>query len=486
MNSIKMDLTNYYNQQRLVESKTKFKRIFFYHICGTGMGAAACLLKDAGFVVEGGDHNYGPPMSDYLQRSGIKCYQLDDIDGEFLKGFDLIVVGNIVAGRGDTARMIEQLGVPFASFPAVLGAFILSSIPNVVGLAGTHGKTTTTYLALQVFRNLGENPGHLVGGVIEGEESAAVGEGKYFFIESDEYETAYFEKFSKFRNYSLNHLVLTSLEFDHAEFFADIEAIKEQFNYILPTLQGQLIFNALYSAIRDLKYDGDVIWYGVNQEHGPYIMHQDSKGSQFVIQWQDKELVFKTNLIGRHNIENLSAVILFALSQGFKYQDVQRAVSNLSLVKRRQEERGYYRGLLVIDDFAHHPRAVDVTLEGLRVKYSDKKMLVVFGASSATARSNIFQQEFAKSLLHADEVIVIEPERNTTVKGARNLDCNFICQFLQQQGISANLVRGTDEIIAAIDKFVESVDNPSKYICVVLSNSNCSGLWESRFVENIN
>lgn len=445
------------------------------------MGAAACLLKQAGYSVEGGDHNYGPPMSDYLKRSGVVCHMLDELDQSYLRQFDLIVTGNIVAGAGPEARMIERLGVPFASFPAVLGALVLEDIPNVVGLAGTHGKTTSTYLMAQLFENLGERPGYLVGGVIEGREASTPGEGKYFFIESDEYETAYFEKYSKFRNYCLNHLVVTSLEFDHAEFFKDIEAIKLQFNMVMNEIKGSFIFNSHYPAIKDLEIKNHpVMWYGVDTKQGPVIVTMTEKGSTFNLIYNETNYEFSTNIVGKHNIENLSACILYAFSEGFKYEEIQRAINDLKMVKRRQEVRGRYKGALVIDDFAHHPKAVEATLDGLKIQYPDKKMVVVFGASSATARSDLFQQEFTEALKIADQTILITPEHDTSVSYANNLNCEEMSDELINLGVPTTVATGLENILKQIDASVgENV------LLVVLSNSNCSGLWESRFVEEI-
>lgn len=476
-----MDLKNYYNMDLLQRNSNSINKVFFYRVCGTGMGAAACLLKQAGFEVEGGDHNFGPPMSDYLFNSGVKCHLISDIDFKYLKQFDLIVVGNIVAGKGEEAREIEKLEVPFSSFPSVLGALFLEKIPHVVGIAGTHGKTTTTYLASQLFKNLGENPGYLVGGVIEGEEAAFPGDGKYFFIESDEYETSYFEKFSKFRNYCLNHMVITSLEFDHADIFADMQAINDQFNFVLPKIDKSLILNRDYHEISTLNLpDITTLWYGEQSSTGPMITSMDSKGTTFVIKYEAEKYGFKTNIVGKHNIENLTSIILYALTQNFTQSEIQKGIENLKMVKRRQEVRGTYKGATVIDDFAHHPKAVDVTLETLKVQYPDKKMIVVFGASSATARSDLFQKEFSVAFSSADEVIVVKPSADTNVKGAKNLDSELLSQKLRELGLVSLVTSNLEQLIEAIDDRV--TDNS---LLVVLSNSNCAGLWESRFADEI-
>ena len=182
-----MKHSNYLDKEQLLLKKQSIKKIFFYRICGTGMGAAAILLKEAGYIVEGGDTQFKPPMSDYLKSTQIPLIDLLDVDSEYLRGFDLIVVGNVVSKKSPDAQLIESLGVNFCSFPASLGAFILKE-RKVVGISGTHGKTTTTYLMSQVFKNLGFNPGYFIGGVLNEGPCANLGNSDYFFIESDEYD----------------------------------------------------------------------------------------------------------------------------------------------------------------------------------------------------------------------------------------------------------------------------------------------------------
>ena len=217
-----MNLTNMIEGDELLAQKNKFTKVFFYRICGTGMGACACILKEAGFEVEGADATFSPPMSTYLESTGIPCHPLDKVDKEFLQQYDLIVVGNSVPRVSDHASLIEECGVPFTSFPSVLGAYILKE-KNVIGIAGTHGKTTTTFFMTQLLENLGKKPGYFVGGIIDNRPPSTAGQDDFFVIESDEYDSAYFQKYSKFRLYELNSMILTSLEFDHADIYNSIE-----------------------------------------------------------------------------------------------------------------------------------------------------------------------------------------------------------------------------------------------------------------------
>src|SRR5690606_14691207 len=243
---------------------------------------------------------------------------------------------------------------------------------NVIGIAGTHGKTTTTYFATQIFEKLNTNPGYFIGGVIEGRQSARLGDGRYFFIESDEYDSGYFEKCSKFQSYEIDHLILTSLEFDHADIFCDLEAIKKEFRHLLQKITAGVIYCCDYLATNDLRDEfitkrPELYWneYGSKTKLGPKIERATENETIFSIHGE----TYKTNVIGFHNILNLSSVILFARREGFSLHQIQESITDLKMVRRRQELRGYYRAIPVIDDFAHHPRAVSLTLDAIKSKY---------------------------------------------------------------------------------------------------------------------
>ena len=458
------------------------KRVFFYRICGTGMGAAACLLRQKGYHVEGGDNVFYPPMSTYLKQSGIPCHQLTELTPEFLQQFDLIVVGNVVPRGSADAQLIEGLGVPYMSFPRAIGELVLKDIPNVVGIAGTHGKTTTTYLITQLFENLGMNPGYLIGGVLEGRAPAQLGSGDYFFIEADEYDSAYFEKISKFRLYQLNHMILTSLEFDHGDIFKDIEAIKDQFRVVMGQIKGTVIVTEDYPAANELveEFSGSYSRFGEQSNVGPQIESADHLGTNFRLKLGAQSVAFQTNLVGKHNILNLSGAILFAIQQGIAVDKIRLAITDLKMVKRRQELRGSYRKALVIDDFAHHPRAVQMTIEAIHGKYPEKQLVVVLEPNSATARSNLFQKEFAQSLMGADLVIMARPKLHTTIKHLQDLDCQQIVDQLNQRKVRAYLANQLDQLRTLIDQNVNV-----ETVLLILSNGTCLGLWESDFVDEL-
>ena len=479
-----MDLANLISQEDLINRRSEFKKIFFYRICGAGMGPAAVLLKQAGFSVEGADSAFYPPMSTYLETTKIPLHKLEIVNEEFLKQYDLIVVGNSVSGKIEAGRMIERSGVPFTSFPSAIGSLVLKE-KNVVGIAGTHGKTTTTYFLTQLLEKLGQNPGYLIGGIIEGREPAKLGD-KYFVIESDEYDSAYFHKVSKFRFYELNHMILTSLEFDHADIFSSLEKIEDEFRAAIPKIDNTLIFNKDYPSALKLyeEFKGDKkkkwIFYGDNAASGPFDIINTETGSNFSVMWNDQKIKFETSAIGTHNVLNIASCILFLLEEKFEISKIQDAVKNLEMVKRRQEIRGTYKGMTVIDDFAHHPRAITVTIEAIKARFKDKKIITIFEPISATARSSIFQNEFRDSLAISDKVILAAVTIPTTAIGQKDLDVKKLSQEIGEKGLPSSLVVNLEELRASIDEFAEE-----NAVLLVLSNRTCLGLWESSFVQEL-
>lgn len=477
-----MNLDNMIEAEKLLELKDKINKVFFYRICGTGMGACACILKEAGFQVEGADQSFSPPMSTYLESTGIPCHPLENVNKEFLKQYDLIVVGNSVPRNSEHAKLIEECGVQFTSFPSILGSYVLKD-KEVIGLAGTHGKTTTTYFITQMLEALGEDTGYFIGGILNDRPPSRIGKSKFFVIESDEYDSAYFQKYSKFRLYELNAMVLTSLEFDHADIYDSVEDIEKEFEAVFPKLSHEIIGNDEYPSIHKLKDKYSTLnWkiYGQNSELGPKNILTTNEGSEFDIVLNDKNIRFKTDIVGLHNVLNISACILVLSTYGFESEKLQEAVKHLSLVKRRQEVRGNYKGAIVIDDFAHHPRAIKLTIDAIKTKYNNKKIITIFEPVSATARSSVFQNEFKESLLNSDSVIIAQSSIQTTVHDSKNLDCELLVKEIAQEGIRSYCTNDLNDLRARIDS---EVDDQS--VLLVLSNRTCIGLWESDFVKEL-
>jgi UDP-N-acetylmuramate: L-alanyl-gamma-D-glutamyl-meso-diaminopimelate ligase len=478
-----MDLSNLISQEDLIKSRGQIKKVFFYRICGAGMGPAAVLVKQAGFDVHGADSAFYPPMSTFLETTGIPLFKLDQVTPEFLKQYDLIVVGNSVSGKAEAARMIEKVGVPFTSFPSALGSLVLKE-KNVVGIAGTHGKTTTTYFMTQLLEKLGQNPGYLVGGIIEGREPAKLGD-KYFVIESDEYDSAYFHKISKFRLYEMKNMILTSLEFDHADIFSSVEKIEDEFRDVIPNMKSTLIFNQEYPSAMKLhkEYAGknpaqEWFLYGDKSEIGPHNVKTFENGSSFSLKWKGEMIPFNSSVVGNHNVLNIASCVIYLLAEGFKVSDIQTATVEIGMVKRRQEVRGKYKEMVVIDDFAHHPRAITVTLDAIRARFNNKKIITIFEPISATARSAIFQNEFRDSLALSDKIIIAKASIPTTALGGKDLDVDLLAKEISDLGKPTVCVSTLEDLRATIDKFTDKDS-----VLLVLSNRTCLGLWESDFVQ---
>ena len=325
----------------------------------------------------------------------------------------------------------------------------------------------------------------MIGGIIEGRNPSELGD-KYFAIESDEYDSAYFHKISKFRLYEMKHLILTSLEFDHADIFASVEKIEDEFRDVIPKMKT-LIFNQEYPSAMKLykEYHGKnpaQKWflYGDKSEIGPFDVETFETGSTFSLKWKGEKISFKSSIIGQHNVLNITSCLIFLLAEGFKVVDVQNAVANIGMVKRRQEVRGKYKGMTVIDDFAHHPRAITVTLEAIRAQFKNKKIITVFEPISATARSSIFQNEFRDSLGASEKVIIAKAEIATTALGGTDLDSDKLTKEINQKNHATVCVSKLDDLRKAIDTFAEP-----DAVLLILSNRTCLGLWESSFVQEL-
>lgn len=479
-----MDLQHLISQEDLIRRRNEIKKVFFYRICGAGMGPAAVLMKQYGYQVEGADSAFYPPMSTYLESTGIPLHKLENATPDFLRRYDLIVVGNSLSGKSEQARMIEKTGVPFTSFPAALGALVLKE-RQVIGVCGTHGKTTTTFFLTQLLENLGEEPGYLVGGTIEGRDPARLGKSPYFPIEGDEYDSGYFHKISKFRLYELKHMILTSLEFDHADIFPNVEKIEDEFRDVLPKLTGQIVMNLEYPSAKKLwdEYRGKTpaknwIAYGPGSEVGPFDIESFENGSRFRLKLAGQDEVFESQVVGGHNVLNLAACLILMHAEGVSAERLRKAAVHMGMVKRRQEVRGHYKGAVVVDDFAHHPRAITVTLEAIRARFKGKRVITVFEPVSATARSSVFQNEFRDSLADSDVVIIAKPDIATTALGSNDLDGKKLAIEIAARGRVALCVSTLAPLREAIDSMVKEGD-----VLLILSNRTCLGLWESDFVQ---
>ncbi len=448
-----------------------------------GMGTCAILMKESGKQIAGADNAFFPPMGNYLKDQNIECFNLSEVTEDLLKDYDLIVVGNSVGRNSDDARMLEETGIPFTSFPCLLGELVLKD-RTVVGIAGTHGKTTTTYYLTQILDFLGEDPGYLVGGVLLDRPPAAIGKGKFFVIESDEYDSAYFQKIAKLRQYHIDQLVLTSLEYDHADIYPTLQSIEDEFSEVMPKIT-HFIGNSDYSSVVNVsKKTSEIptLYYGANSEIGPQNVQTSEGKTTFELTYNNKTLNFETSMIGFHNILNITSCILFCFQNGFNYEQIKDAVKNLSNVKRRQEYRGKYKESFVIDDFAHHPTSVELTISAIEKKYPGKKIFTVIEPSTSTSRSTAFQESFIDSFKNASAVIVANPKLNTNAKQFENLDYKKLAEDIHN---SFDIPTWATSELSELRKYIDDLANEES-VFLIMGNRTILGLWESDFVSELN
>ena len=348
-------------------------------ICGTFMGSLALLARDLGHTVTGSDLNVYPPMSTQLENAGITLMQ--GYDRSHLQPHpDLVIVGNAMKRGIDAVEYMLNEGLPYISGPQFLADHVLQG-KHVLGVAGTHGKTTTTTMLAWVLDQAGLEPGFLIGGVPLGfSESARLGGGKYFCVEADEYDSAFFDKRSKFVHYHPKTAILNNLEFDHADIFDDLAAIQKQFHHLVRTIpsEGRIIAPITESNIDEVLEQG--CWTPVvrtsleaHDQSELYAEQLSADGSHFkVLQHGVVKGTVQWNMTGQHSVANALATIAAAEHVGVSIETACEALSNFGGVKRRMELLGTVRGVEVYDDFAHHPTAIDTTLEGARKRLGER------------------------------------------------------------------------------------------------------------------
>ena len=350
-------------------------------ICGTFMGGVAALARELGHRVQGSDANVYPPMSTQLEQLGIELYsgyQSDDIAPDT----DCVVIGNALS-RGNAA--VESVLNQQQNYRSGAQWLAENVLPNrhVLAVAGTHGKTTTTSILAFMLEAAGRDPGFLVGGVPENfGVSARIGSGKEFVVEADEYDTAFFDKRSKFVHYSPRVAILNNLEFDHADIFPDLAAIQRQFHHLVRIVpsEGRLIVNGEDAALAEVLAMGcwtPVERFAIDAEADWQAELVQSDGSEFILKHQGLALgTVRWALLGRHNVMNALAAFAACHAVGVDVRSVIPALADFISVKRRMEVIGSARGITVYDDFAHHPTAIRTTLEGLRAKVGDARIVV--------------------------------------------------------------------------------------------------------------
>ena len=383
-------------------------------ICGTFMGGVAILARQMGFKVTGSDAGVYPPMSTQLIEQGIELYEGYDADQIKLNP-DIFVVGNAMRRDIPVVEEILNRGLSYISGPQFVSEYILKN-RWVLAVAGTHGKTTTTSILSWILEAGNLKPGFLVGGVPENfGVSARQGDDPFFVIEADEYDTAFFDKRSKFVHYHPRSVILNNLEFDHADIFENLDAIKKQFHHLMRIVPSNGLVVAPQSdanirAVLEMGAWTPIEYFGGSDSSGwSYDLICDD-GSEFKVAFDGKyQGTVKWSLMGLHNVQNALASIAAARHAGVPPAHAIESLSDFVNVKRRMELRGVVNGISVFDDFAHHPTAVQMTLNGLRNKVGKDKIIAVLEPRSNTMRMGVHQESLAASFSDADEVILFHP-----------------------------------------------------------------------------
>lgn len=460
------------------------KKVHIVGVCGTLMGAFAAFLKRSGIEVTGSDQNVYPPMSDVLRDAGVVLfngYNAENITKMAQKP-DLIVIGNVIQSSNPEARAAIDGGYRYSSLPEAMEQLMLPKTRNLV-VSGTHGKTTTSSLLAHVLNVVGKKPSYFIGGVSHdlpfSFNVGSVDAGSLFVLEGDEYDTAFWDKVPKFNHYLPNDVILTSVEYDHADIYPDFQAVVRAFDGLMTRIRegGRLIACYDYPVIKDLakKTKVPTISYGSNAATGarftPGKITVDGALTHFEILDGGKKVdEVSLNIPGTHNVLNALAVWIECRELGIPADELRVAMKSFRGVKRRQEERGEVKGVLVIDDFAHHPTAVRETLRALRKKYAGRRLVTVFEPRSATSRRKVFQKDYADAFGEADAIHIAVPYDQTRIKPEDQFSSDQLVSDLVNGGKQAYLFNSVEEGVADIAGKSRSGD-----VVAVLSNGGFGG-----------
>lgn len=462
------------------------KHIHLIGICGTAMASLAGMLKQKGFQVTGSDAAAYPPMSDFLDNLGIRVAQ--PFDAKNLEPRpDLVVIGNAMSRGNVELEYVLDQRIPFCSLPQLLHDEFLKG-KEVLVVAGTHGKTTTTSMLAWIFHSAGLDPSFLIGGIAENFDSSfRLGKGKYFILEGDEYDTAFFDKGPKFLHYFPDAIILTSVEFDHADIYKDLDAVETAFRRLV---------NLVPRRGRIIAFDG------VEGEHteSPSLEHCLAKafcpieryGAGPRANWKVTNLrldpgrttwsvehngerwaEFEFALAGEYNVWNATAAAVLASSCGIPTDKIAAALKSFKSVKRRLEVKAQVHGITIIDDFAHHPTAIAGTLKALRARYPGSRLWAILEPRSNTLRRRVLQSDLARSLAQADQIVVANVFRSEAVPENERLELPALASEIQHNGRPARLLADADAIVQTIASELRSGD-----VVAILSNGGFGGIYE--------
>src|SRR6266581_1585674 len=422
------------------------KRVHLIGICGTAMASLAGMLKQRGFHVTGSDAAAYPPMWDFLASLGISVSQ-PFTEKNLTPRPDLVVVGNAISrGNAELEHVLDER-IAFCSLPQILHDEFLRG-KEVLAVAGTHGKTTTTSMLAWIFQYAGMQPSFLIGGIAENFGSSfQLGTGRHFIIEADEYDTAFFDKGPKFLHYFPDAVILTSVEFDHADIYKDLDAVKTAFKRLVNLVpqRGRIVAldaNANVSECVSHAFCA-VERYGMQSQSAWRInnLHMDPQRTKWSVfnagkHWSD----FEFALAGEYNVLNATAAAAIASSYGITKDAISEGLRSFKSVKRRLEVKSEVNGVTIIDDFAHHPTAIAETIKALRARYPGRRLWVILEPRSNTLRRNVLQAELAQSLALADEVVVARVFRPEAIPEADCLDLPTVIARISRAGKRARVI----------------------------------------------
>ncbi len=451
---------------------SQVRSVHFVGICGTAMASVAAAMQEKGVRVTGSDQNVYPPMSTFLAERKI----------EVITGYsehnlaprpDLVVIGNAISRGNPEAEYVLDHKLAYTSLPELLKHFFIRGKRSVV-IAGTHGKTTTASLLTWVFEHNGLNPSYLIGGIPNNlGQGARFTDGEWFIVEGDEYDTAFFDKRSKFVHYLPEIGLINNLELDHADIFPDLRAVQTSFSHFIRLIprNGLLLANGDDQNLAPLLNvtHCPVKRFGLGETNAveAFNIRYGPTATEFEI----PSFKFHINLVGELNVRNALAVVACAKHCGLKNQQIQSAFDTFKGVKRRMEVRGIAGGVTVLDDFGHHPTAIRETLRALRIKYPNQKLWALFEPRSNTTRRNVFQTELADSFADADAVVVAQVARLELLAPEERLDPEKMIQDLKAGGKDAAYLPDVDAIVSHVAKKVQGGE-----VVVVFSNGGFGGI----------
>lgn len=453
------------------------RRIHLMGICGTGMASLAGMLKERGYLVTGSDKNVYPPMSDFLKSLEIPV--LEGYSPEHLHPEpDLVIVGNVITRENPEAKELSRLGLPYLSFPQALRRFALKDRRSIV-ISGTHGKTTTASLTAWILEKADMDPGFMIGGIpLNFKRNFKTGTGDPFVVEGDEYDTAFFDKGPKFLHYNPWITVLTSVEFDHADIYRDLEHVRENFRRLIAITPGEglLIANGDDSIVRQEIRGAlcPVETYGFSKANLWRAVDWTSEGDLTRVEIAGKhgeKTSLATPVYGRHNLSNLMAALAVGRFLDIPWDVLREAAITFKGVRRRQEIVGEKRGILVIDDFAHHPTAVRETARAVRERYGGRRLITVFEPRSNSSRRNIFQREYARSFDSADLIFVPRPALTNQIPPEERFSSSRLASDLRKRGLEAYSFENTGLLLDALVREAKPGD-----VVLIMSNGGFDNL----------